>query len=182
MPRYAAFLRAVNVGGRVVKMDALRTIFAGMGCRNVSTVIASGNVVFDAPWKSVARIERAIEQQLAEALGFTVTTFVRTLPELSALAAHPLVSGKKLEDGASLFVAFVRDTPGAETTRKLLALRSKEEAFEVHAHHVLWIVRGRFSNSALSGPSLERTLGVPTTVRNATTVRRIVEKCGGGPT
>jgi hypothetical protein len=40
---------------------------------------------------------------------------------------------------------------------------------------VLWLVRGRFSDSALSGPALERTLGVPTTVRNATTVRRMVE-------
>jgi hypothetical protein len=48
----------------------------------------------------------------------------------------------------------------------------------VHDRHVLWLVRGRFSNSSLSGPSLERTLGLPATIRNATTVRKIAQKFG----
>jgi uncharacterized protein (DUF1697 family) len=180
MPTYAAFLRAVNVGGRVVKMETLRTLFAKMGFSNVQTMIASGNVVFDTPQRNVARIEQAIEKQLAEALGYTVTTFVRTLPELAALAEHPLVAGTALADGASLYVAFVREKPGAHTTRKLKTLKTDAEDFQVHDHHVLWVVRGRFSDSAVSGPSLERTLGVPTTVRNSTTVRRMVEKFRAG--
>lgn len=176
MPTYAAFLRAVNVGGRVVKMEALRTILGQVGLSNVQTLIASGNVVFDTSQRSVSRIEQAIERELQAGLGFTVTTFVRTLPELSALADHPLVSGKTLEDGASLYVAFVREKPSAQTRRKLMALKTEGEDFEICDHHVLWLVRSRFSDSALSGPSLERTLGVPTTVRNATTVRRMVER------
>ncbi len=47
MPRYVAFLRAVNVGGRIVKMDELRRLFAGAGFADVETFIASGNVIFD---------------------------------------------------------------------------------------------------------------------------------------
>ena len=176
MPTYAAFLRAVNVGARVVKMEALRSILGKMGLANVQTMIASGNVVFDTPQRSVSRIEQAIERELQQALGFTVTTFVRTLPELRALAEHPLVSGKALDDGASLYVAFVRQTPSAEVKRQLTALKTESEDFQVYEHHVLWVVRARFSDSAVAGPSLERTLGVPTTVRNATTVRRMVEK------
>jgi uncharacterized protein (DUF1697 family) len=180
MSTYAAFLRAVNVGGHIVKMETLRTIFSKAGFSNVQTVIASGNVVFESPQRSVSRIEQTIEQRLEEALGYTVTTFIRTLPELSALAEHPLVSGTALEDGATLYVAFVRHKPGADATRKLMKLKTDVEDFQVHDHHVLWLVRGRFSDSALSGPSLERTLGVPMTVRNATTVRRIVDKCRAG--
>ena len=42
-----AFLRAVNVGGRVVKMDRLRALFEGEGFTGVETFIASGNVIFD---------------------------------------------------------------------------------------------------------------------------------------
>jgi uncharacterized protein (DUF1697 family) len=176
MPTYAAFLRAVNVGKRVVKMEALRTILGKMGLSNVQTMIASGNVVFDTPQRNVSRIEQAIEGELEVALGFTVTTFVRTLAELGALAEHPLVSGKTLDEGASLYVAFVREKPSPDTRRKLNALKTAQEDFQVYEHHVLWLVRGRFSDSALAGPSLERTLGVPMTVRNATTVRRMVEK------
>ena len=47
MPRRIAFLRAINVGGHVVKMDHLRKLLTSFGLENVETVIASGNVVFD---------------------------------------------------------------------------------------------------------------------------------------
>jgi uncharacterized protein (DUF1697 family) len=180
MPQYAAFLRAVNVGKRLVKMETLRTAFGQMGFSNVQTVIASGNVVFETPQKRVSRIEQAIENGLADALGFDVTTFVRTGPELRALAAHPLVSGESLKNGEAVFVAFLRDTPAPETTRKLTAFQAEGERVVVHQHHVLWLVRGRFSDSSLSGPVLERTLGVPATLRNATTVRRMLDKFRAG--
>ena len=45
--RYVALLRAVNVGGRTVKMDRLRTLFEELKLRNVETFIASGNVIFE---------------------------------------------------------------------------------------------------------------------------------------
>jgi uncharacterized protein (DUF1697 family) len=181
MPRYAAFLRAVNVGGRVVKMDALRTVFGAMGFSNVETVIASGNVLFESPQRSVSRLEQTIETGLEQALGFAVTTFVRTRSELTALVQHPGVSGKAVPDRAAVYVAFIREKPGRDATRTLLALRTDTDDLEVHGHHVLWFVRGgRFSESALSGTALERALGGPATVRNSTTVRRIAEKLGGG--
>jgi uncharacterized protein (DUF1697 family) len=47
MPKYVAFLRAINVGGRTVKMGHLRSLFEAMGFSNVETFIASGNVIFD---------------------------------------------------------------------------------------------------------------------------------------
>jgi uncharacterized protein (DUF1697 family) len=40
--RYAAFLRAINVGGHVVKMDRLRALFEAVPLARVSTFIASG--------------------------------------------------------------------------------------------------------------------------------------------
>ncbi|MGI8917119.1 MAG: DUF1697 domain-containing protein, partial [Pyrinomonadaceae bacterium] len=37
MPKYVAFLRAINVGGHVVKMDRLRTLFEALGFTKVET-------------------------------------------------------------------------------------------------------------------------------------------------
>jgi uncharacterized protein (DUF1697 family) len=48
MPRYIALLRAINVGGHLVKMDALRRHFEELGFDPVETFIASGNVMFEA--------------------------------------------------------------------------------------------------------------------------------------
>jgi uncharacterized protein (DUF1697 family) len=159
-------------------METLRTLFGRMGFTNVQTVIASGNVVFESPQRSVRRIEETIEQGLEAALGYKVITFIRTMPELTTLAAHPLVSGDALDDGAVLYIAFLREKPSREAARRLMAEKSEAEDFHLHDRHVLWLVRGRFSDSSLSGPSLERTLGLPATVRNATTVRKIAQKFG----
>ncbi len=52
MPRCIAFLRAVNVGGRIVKMDALRGHFEAAGFTSAETFIASGNVIFDTKAKA----------------------------------------------------------------------------------------------------------------------------------
>ena len=52
MTRWVALLRAINVGGRTVKMDRLRALFEELRYANVETFIASGNVLFDTAEKS----------------------------------------------------------------------------------------------------------------------------------
>ena len=71
--RYVAFLRAINVGGHTVKMDALRRHFEDMGAANVETFIASGNVIFDSA-DAADRLERRLEAGLEKALKFPVGT------------------------------------------------------------------------------------------------------------
>ena len=46
MPRYVALLRAINVGGRNVKMAELCALFEQARLTDVQSVIASGNVLF----------------------------------------------------------------------------------------------------------------------------------------
>ena len=61
MARYAAFLRAINVGGHVVKMEVLRAAFEDLGFAGVETFIASGNVIFETRAKDLVAVERKIE-------------------------------------------------------------------------------------------------------------------------
>ena len=90
MPRYIAFLRAINVGGHTVKMDRLREIFESLGFANVETFIASGNVVFETTALDTAALETRIAAALQAALGYEVATFIRTEAELARIAAHRL--------------------------------------------------------------------------------------------
>jgi uncharacterized protein (DUF1697 family) len=49
MVTYVAFLRGINSGRNpTIKMDLLKKAFEELGLENVKTVIASGNVIFDA--------------------------------------------------------------------------------------------------------------------------------------
>jgi uncharacterized protein (DUF1697 family) len=174
--KYVAFLRAVNVGGRVVKMDELRRLFTAMKLANVETFIASGNVIFDSPSRSVAALERTIGERLQAKLGYAVTTFIRSVPDLLALTAHPLFSDPALQDGTTLYVVFLGAEPGGDVARKLLTLNNDVDELHVHNRHILWLCRGSFRESRLAGPSLEKTLGMPATVRNSTTVRKLAGK------
>jgi uncharacterized protein (DUF1697 family) len=63
MPRYIAFLRAINLGGnRVAKNDVLRQVFELLGFSGITTFFASGNVAFVARRSDVGRLETKIEE------------------------------------------------------------------------------------------------------------------------
>jgi uncharacterized protein (DUF1697 family) len=175
--RYVALLRAINVGGHTVKMDALRKHFSRMGFANVETFIASGNVLFDAGDEKPAALEERIASELEQALGYAVATFLRTPAELASIVRHQPFDPSVIDpDQHALYVGFLPRNPGAETTRKIVALRTPVDEFHVHKRELYWGCRGRFSESVVSGNALERTLAMPMTMRNVTTVRKLAAK------
>ena len=97
--RYIAFLRGINVGGRVVKMERLRQLFAELGFANVRSYINSGNIFFDTSEKDRQLLTGMIEPHLYSALGYEVPVFLRTVDEVQAiLAQNPFKDIEKTED------------------------------------------------------------------------------------
>ena len=179
MTRYVALLRAINVGGHTVKMDVLRKHFNRMGFANVETFIASGNVIFDAKEKEPAALEERIAYELENCLGYAVGTFLRTPAELAAIVRHKPFEPSIIDpEQHSLYIGFLPRKPGADTARKIVALRTAVDEFHVHKRELYWGCRTRFSESAVSGNLLERTIAMPMTVRNVTTIRRLAAKFG----
>ena len=179
MAKYVAFLRAINVGGNhVVKMDHLRGLFESLGFANVATVIASGNVIFDSPAKSAMALEKKIESHLKEALGYEVVTFVRSTSELKSIAEYrPFGDPESEATGNAWHIGFLTGSPSDEAKQKLASLASEDEEFHFSKHELYWLRRKKFSDSKLSGPLLEKTLGMRTTLRNSTTVKKISLLC-----
>lgn len=177
MIRYVALLRAINVGGHVVKMDVLRKHFARMGFANVETFIASGNVIFDARDDEPAALEERIAYELENSLGYAVATFLRTPAELAAIVRHrPFEPGVIDPEQHALYIGFLPRKPAADVARRIVALRTPVDEFHVHKRELYWGCRTRFSDSAVSGALLERAIAMPMTVRNVTTVRRLAAK------
>jgi uncharacterized protein (DUF1697 family) len=179
MPRYVAFLRAINVGGRTVRMDALRKLFEAWGGTKVETFIASGNVVLDSSQRNAEVAERAIEDHLRHALGYPVVTFLRTVPELAAIAAHAPFPQEEFDCGGRLYVAFMKTAPGPSVRRAVVALRNDLDDFTIEGRELYWLRRTALMQSIAAGPSIEKVVGSPMTVRNVNTVRRLAKKyCG----
>lgn len=86
MVTYVAFLRGVNSGlNPTLKMDVLKKAYEELGFQNVKTVIASGNVIFDAEAAKVIELEKKIEKALPKAIGFESATIVYKLADLKKL-------------------------------------------------------------------------------------------------
>lgn len=183
MPRYVAFLRAINVGGHTVSMTALRGHFEALGCSDVESVIASGNVVFAAASRSASALEKRIASHLEGRLGYGVETFLRTPEELRKISAHrPFPRAELDAPGHTLFVAFVGGSLDAAARRRVIGLSSPMDDFRFRGREVYWLCRGRSSDSKVYGGALEKALGRPTTVRNATTLRKIADRHAGEKT
>jgi len=175
--RWIAFLRAINVGKRIVKMDALRETFESLGFNDVATFIASGNVFFETTARDSGRLEQRIERNLKESLGYTVDTFLRSPAEIDAVAKYePFPAADIDADGARLYVGFVRAAPAAASVRRLNELRSDIDDLHVHGREVWWLSRVPMSKTPVSGASIEKALGAAMTMRNITTIRRLAAK------
>lgn len=175
--RIVALLRAINVGGRVVTMAELRGHFAAMGFKDVETFIASGNVLLTSR-AAPATIQSRIEKELRTALGYDVTTFIRTDAELATIAKYKPFPSAQPEDANTFVVGFLAEPLTSGGIRALMALQSDDDNFHVNQREIYWVSRKKQSESTISNALLERTLKVRSTFRGMNTIVRLVDKYG----
>lgn len=172
---FIAFLRGINVGGHNVKMDVLRGQFEALGCVGVETFIASGNVIFESR-ADAGRLEARVEKQLAKVLGFEVATFIRPRHDLAAVAIHAPFPESEMASAGAFCVGFLKAPLDAAQQAELQRFTTDVDAFATHGRELYWLCRVRQSESKFSNASFERKLGISTTFRSITTVRKLAEK------
>ena len=177
MAKHIAFLKAINVGGHTVKMDHLKKLFEKIGFEKVETFIASGNVVFETKSKSMDAIKKKIEIELEKSLGYTVATFIRTITELKEISEHkPFKESDLANEQNYLYIGFLDNQPNKESLKKVLVLSDEANEFHFNNKELFWLCRKNFSDSGITGKTLEKALGMETTIRNSTTIKKMIAK------
>lgn len=165
MTRFVALLGGINVGGHRVTMDRLRTEIATLGYADVTTFIASGNVLFTGPARGDH--EGRIAAHLTEVLGWPAPTFLRTAAEV--IAATDLRPFGPTPEGCTHMVAFCRASPDATLLAQSCTARDR---FEVHGREAHWLIAGKLTDSPITLPKLVKLIG-PNTTRNITSLERL---------
>lgn len=172
MVTYVAFLRGINSDlNPTTKMDILKNAFEELGFQNVKTVIASGNVIFDAESTDESDLEATIEEALPKALGFESATIVYEATKLKRLAKLDPFKDIKVTPSTRLFVTFVKKPP--KVSQKLSG-----NGFEM----IKKSGRALFSVLDLSGTTpdlmklLDREFGKTNTTRSWKTIEKIIQK------
>ena len=173
--RCALLLRAVNVSGaNRVPMAELRALMnerGGFGA--VTTYIASGNVICDAPADPPA-VCAEVRALIHDAFGVNTPVILRTHHELvRAIEENPF------PDAAAdkmLHAMFLEGVPRADAVETLNERLQPGERIALRGND-LWIDfgAGGVHSSKLTRPVLDRALGVAGTARNFRTVRKLVE-------
>lgn len=159
-------------------MKTLAGIFEGLGCRNVTTWIQSGNVVFTASPRQMGRLAARASQGIAEAVGLEVPVVLRSADELAEIVeTNPFVA-----DGAderSLHVMFLADAPAAARVAALDAGRSPPDEFRVLGREIYLLCPNGVARTKLTNAYFDAQLSTVSTSRNWRTVQKLLELLRG---
>ena len=177
--RYVTFLRAINVAGHAtVKMTDLKDAFVAAGCLGVTTLIQSGNVIFESTEKNTGALFQNMRAQLRDLVGGEPEMITRTVRELERMEERAPFKRLKTERDAKLYVVFLARAPSSKLKPKfpLVLPKEKLEAIAMTDREV-FIVSRRKKNGFYGFPNnfIEKELGVSATTRNWSTVTKIVE-------
>jgi uncharacterized protein (DUF1697 family) len=121
--RYLALLRGINVGGKnLIAMADLRSAFVTAGFDDVSTYIASGNVLFRTE-RPGASLQDEIEGMLRKRFGIPLVVVVRSHRQLRAVVAKAPADFLALTGTHHRDAVFLRSPLTSPQAMKVVRLR-----------------------------------------------------------
>src|SRR5690606_10338173 len=82
--RFCAFLRGVNVKGTNMKMAEVCSVFEKEGMRNISSVLASGNILFSSEME-VEELKTILEKAMSVHFSYEAFLFVKSHEEIETI-------------------------------------------------------------------------------------------------
>ena len=150
-------------------MAELKKLLEGAGFKEVKTLLASGNVIFDAPKATTDSLEKKIETILKKKYGRDIHVFVRTMDELQKMDKMQPFKGIKVTKNTRLYVSFCKEKQSSVVPKKfpgysILSVKDRE------IFSVLEL------SDKVKTPDVMKLLGQKgaTTMRNWNTVQKIL--------
>lgn len=175
--KYVAFLRGINVGGHVtVKMEALRKAFSSLGFTNVSTLLNSGNVIFETQETKSDFLQKRIEEKLERTFGRPIDVLLRTVAQLQKLIDRNPFKNISVTPQTRLYITFL-----SEKSVGTLKIPYKSEGEDVHilsaskdeVVSVITLSTGKNTTDLMK--IIEREFGKKVTTRNWNTVLKVAK-------
>lgn len=179
MRTYVALLYSIILDeGRRVVMADLRTMAEELGLKNVRTLVATGNLVFETRAGNIRDLEHRLEKAFEKTFGRHVDIIVRGAGDWLKLAAGNPFPVESVESAGQVAVRVMRSPVLADAVEALRADAGDDEKV-TWVEGDIWLVfsRERPSSRLLAAANHKR-FGIGTS-RNWNTVRRLAEMVGG---
>ncbi|MGC4128367.1 MAG: DUF1697 domain-containing protein [Bergeyella sp.] len=171
---YCAFLRGVNVKGTSMKMADVCAVFEKLGMEKVSSVLASGNILFQSD-KPAEELKKMLESAMSERFGYEAYLFIRNEEEIrNMLEKSPF----EKKENFHLYV-FVANPETENILREEFEKVSKQEGekAEISGGIFYWQVqKGNTLDSEFGKILGRKSLKAHFTSRNINTFEKIINK------
>jgi uncharacterized protein (DUF1697 family) len=174
MTRYVAFLRGVNVGGVNLKMAEVAAALTDAGFSDVTTVLASGNVLLTSG-AAVDSVRKKAEKALRDAFGYDAWVLAYAVDDVRAVSeAFPF--GREV-DGHHSYVTFVTGTDVLDELAGLAEKAAADEKIERGEGVVYWQVPKTGTLDTTIGKTMgKKRYKSSTTTRNLRTIEKVLAK------
>lgn len=175
--KYIAFLRGINVGGHhKVPMAELKKEFEQLGFENISTILNSGNIIFDAIAENTDSIENIISAHLEKHFDFHIPTIVRTSETINELYLTQPFQKTTLNKDMRLYISFLKSDTKSDLK---LPWTSEDGSYKIIGKRdkdILSNLDLAISQTPKAMEALEKHFGKDITTRNWNTIEKIVKK------
>jgi len=169
-------LRGINVGGHnIIKMDALRELYASLKFENPQTYVQSGNVIFKSSESNLHKIAKRLQDAIEKKFKCRPEIILRTAEELRmVIKKNPFAKRPNIEPG-KLLVSFLASDPGDQARGNLRQQKFAPEEMHIAARELFIYFPNGMGKSKLPWSSLDKILHTPATGRNWNSVNKMLE-------
>lgn len=174
MEQFCAFLRGVNVNGTTMKMTEVCQVFKDAGMLNVSSVLASGNIIFSSD-ESHSELKSTLEKALSSYFNYEAFLFLKSKTEVIAMFQNKAFSQ---EADQHLYV-FIGNENIENVLLKEFQLSTKSEgenAKIVNSVFYWQVEKGNTLGSSFGKVLGKKSLKDQLTSRNINTLEKIIKK------
>ena len=174
MKNFCAFLRGVNVKGTNMKMADVCKVFSDVGMQNVSSVLASGNILFQSD-KDVVDLKEILEKAMSKHFNYEAFLFIKNEKEINDIFTdNPFPAIENFHNYIFLGTEKVEETLLEEFEK---ATKENGEKGKIVDNIFYWQVpKGNTLDSDFGKVLGKKSLKNKITSRNLNTIEKIVKK------
>ncbi|MGB6094192.1 MAG: DUF1697 domain-containing protein [Moheibacter sp.] len=173
--KHIALLHGINVGGHhKVPMAELRQTMEKMGFAKVSTLLNSGNIIFEA--KENEGSESEIEHRLEQTFGFKIPVMLRKFDEIQQMVLNNPFEQFETDDNTKYYVSFLKNEPKNKIDLPFLSEDKSFRMIEIK-DKVVFSTLDSSKGSTVNGMDvLQSFFGEDVTTRNWNTIVKCSKK------
>lgn len=177
--KYTAFLRGINVKGTAMKMADVCAVFLNAGMEDVSSVLATGNIVFSSQ-RDQFELKTFLEKHLSDHFNYEAFVFIKTEKDITEICSrNPFTKSEDLHT-----YVFIGSNEIAEILLEEFSnsLKKENEKAEIVEHIFYWqIQKGNTLDSSFGKILGRKALKSKMTSRNINTIEKIAKKFNALP-